>query len=87
MTCGPEVGKVVQTFLLINVPLLIFFGLTGPYLQEYFQRNQPQSVYSIINLVILYICFALLPIINILLMMTASTDPGIIPARSWQNCK
>mmetsp|Transcript_32678 Transcript_32678/g.49941 ORF Transcript_32678/g.49941 Transcript_32678/m.49941 type:complete len:142 (+) Transcript_32678:220-645(+) len=28
----------------------------------------------------------LLPIINILMVVTAATDPGIIPARTWSSC-
>lgn len=35
----------------------------------------------------MYINVALVPLVNYYLARTAATDPGIIPARSWQGCK
>jgi hypothetical protein len=62
---------------MINLPLLIFLILTFDILEK---SGSPNNI-------ILYIQIILIFIVNIYLTLTASTDPGIIPARNWSGCK
>ena len=71
--CGPETARIIQTFLMINVPLIIFICLTFDFMV------QQESVYK----ALMYTNVGLLPLVNYYLVRTAATDPGIIPARSW----
>ena len=45
--------------------------------------EQEESVYKSL----MYANVALVPFVNYYLVRTAATDPGIVPARSWQGCK
>lgn len=75
--CGPETGKVVKTVLMIDVPLIAFASLTYRFMMEQ----------ALVYQIMMYAHVALIPLVNYYLARTAATDPGIIPARSWQGCK
>jgi hypothetical protein len=62
---------------MINLPLLIFLILTFDILNK---SGSPNNI-------VLYIQIILIFIVNIYLTFTASTDPGIIPARNWSGSK
>jgi palmitoyltransferase ZDHHC9/14/18 len=79
-TCGPESKKVAMTLLLMNVPLVLFDILTYKF---FYEQGQQNAIWKF--LIDLHII--LIPIVNLFYTITASTDPGIIPARTWQNCK
>lgn len=75
MTCGPESGKVLMTFCLMNVPMIIFDILSYDFFAE--DVSDLSSIWRV--LIIIHII--LIPIVNLFFMLAASTDPGIIPAR------
>ena len=77
--CGAEYFKASITFLLINIPLPLFAGLTGKF---FFTETDLKGwriamVFQII----------LIPVINYFFLIAALSDPGIVPARSWTNSK
>ena len=75
--CGPETNQVIKTVLMINVPIAVFCALSGATLIE---EGMPYNI-------MFYVMLGLLLITNVLLVLTASTDPGIVPARNWAKCK
>lgn len=75
--CGPESGQVLRTVLMINVPLIVFLILTFELIHSF----------GLAHRLLLYFQIILLFIVNIFLILTASTDPGIIPARNWSGSK
>jgi glycerol uptake facilitator-like aquaporin len=62
---------------MINVPIAVFCGISGPALIE---QGMPYNI-------LFYVMLGLLVVTNILLTITASTDPGIVPARNWAKAK
>ena len=79
MVCGPESFKVLATFFLINGPLIAFDCLSF----DFFARDMNDPLWRI--LIILHI--VLVPVVNWFFMLATSTDPGIIPARTWYSVK
>jgi palmitoyltransferase ZDHHC9/14/18 len=74
---GPETDQVIKTLLMLNVPIGVFLGLVADrFLAE-------ESAYSTLY----FAQIALLAVTNVLMMVTCTMDPGIVPARNWQKSK
>ena len=67
-TCGPESKNIVLTFFLMNTPLVLFAILTYSDFED--------RLLSTLHI-------AMIPVVNFWFMLVCSTDPGIIPARTW----
>ena len=83
MTCGPESGKVALTFMLMNVPLIMFLVLTF----NFFYKDAYNFSHNDIWRILIFCHAGLIVLTNIFFFVAASTDPGIIPARNWTSCK
>jgi palmitoyltransferase ZDHHC9/14/18 len=81
MICGPESAKVLMTFLLMNVPMIVFDFLS----YDFFAKDVSEISSRWRGLIIIHVL--LVPVVNWFFMLAASTDPGIIPARSWNSVK
>ena len=75
--CGPETGNLIRTFLMLNIPLGVFF------VWSYWVFLNAGSPYDIL----FYVQVGLLGLTNVLMLVTSGTDPGIIPGRNWTGCK
>jgi hypothetical protein len=73
--------KVLMTFILMNVPMIVF-----DYLSFDFFVNDVSAISSVWR-VLIVIHILLIPVVNWYFMLAASTDPGIIPARTWNSVK
>ena len=71
----------MYTFLLTNLPLIVFDILSYNFFMN--EASQLNSIYQ--GMIVIEVL--LIPIINVFFMLAASSDPGIIPARSWTGCK
>lgn len=78
--CGPEYGKVALTLVLMNIPLFTFQYFSFDYFFFVLPEVTENNVHK--GLIIAHIILA--AIANLFFVVSASTDPGIIPARSWQ---
>ena len=78
-TCGPEVGKVAMTFLMMNVPLILFPVSTFDFFFNEVYTAKDSQIWRLL------ICLqiALILVVNVFFTLTAATDPGIIPGRTW----
>ena len=81
LVCGPESGKVIMTFILLNAPMALFDILSF----SFFAKDA--SELSIIWRALIIVHVVLIVIVNYFFFQTACTDPGIIPAREWTSLK
>ena len=83
MTCGPEIMKAVGTFFLTNIPLISF----ALYTHNFFWNDAYNLNNNNFWRILISIQIMLIPVVNVLFVLAAATDPGIIPARNWTNSK
>ena len=83
MTCGPQSGRVALTFALMNIPLVAFTLLTS----NFFYNDVYNLSGNFVWRILIYCQICLIVLTNLFFVLASSTDPGIIPARSWTSCK
>ena len=75
---GAEYLKAIITFLMINIPLILFTFLSGNFF--YTHASQPWQILMTIQII-------LIPVVNWYFIQTSVSDPGIAPGRSWLSSK